>query len=69
MSIEKRRRQNCPDREHRADPNCTDHHVNGRPQDYDAVPVAANATGGGLGNCASTAGAIHYYERAAGSEA
>lgn len=45
------------------------HHVNGRPQDYDAVPVAANATGGSLGNCASTAGAIHYYERAVGSEA
>lgn len=45
------------------------HHVNGRPQDYDAVPVAANATGGSLGNCASTAGAIHYYERATGSEA
>lgn len=46
-----------------------DHHVNGRPQDYDAVPVAANATGGSLGNCASTAGAIYYYERASGSEA
>lgn len=52
-----------------ADLKFPDHHVNGRPQDYDAVPVAANATGGSLGNCASTAGAIHYYERAAGSEA
>lgn len=46
-----------------------DHHVYGRPQDHNAVPVAANATGGSLGNCASTPGAIYYYERASGSEA
>ncbi|ROW16644.1 hypothetical protein VPNG_01558 [Cytospora leucostoma] len=44
------------------------HHVYGRPQDHNAVPVAANATGGSLGNCASTPGAIYYYERASGSE-
>ncbi|KAF3766780.1 ribonuclease T2 [Cryphonectria parasitica EP155] len=45
------------------------HHVYGRPQDVRGVPVAANATGGSLGNCASSPGAIHYYLRTNGSEA
>lgn len=44
------------------------HHVLGRPQERDGVPVAANATGGSLGNCAASPGAIHYYERANASE-
>lgn len=45
-----------------------DHHVVGRPQDRIKVPVAADATGGSLGNCATEAGAIYYYERTSGSE-
>ncbi|KAJ4417999.1 hypothetical protein N0V82_005851 [Gnomoniopsis sp. IMI 355080] len=44
------------------------HHAVGRPQDRVKVPVAANATGGSLGNCATEAGAIHYYQRTNGSE-
>ncbi|PSR92168.1 ribonuclease T2-like protein [Coniella lustricola] len=44
------------------------HHVSGRPQERHGVPVAANATGGSLGNCASSAGAISYYLRSNGSE-
>lgn len=44
------------------------HHVLGRPQERNGVPVAANATGGSLGNCASSHGAIHYYLRTDGSE-
>lgn len=45
------------------------HHVYGRPQRGQAVPVNASINGGSLGNCAKTPGAIHYYERAAGSVA
>lgn len=47
----------------------SDHHAIGRPQDRAKVPVAANATGGSLGNCATSPGAIYYYLRANGSEA
>lgn len=45
------------------------HYVLGRPQDRNAVPVAADANGGSLGNCATEEGAIHYPLRTNGSEA
>ncbi|KAI9744780.1 MAG: hypothetical protein M1818_001705 [Claussenomyces sp. TS43310] len=45
------------------------HHVYGRVQRGHAVPVNASINGGSLGNCAKAPGAIHYYERAAGSVA
>lgn len=41
------------------------HHVFGRPQEGRSVPVGA---GSSYTNCAKTAGAVHYYERTAGSE-
>lgn len=45
------------------------HHVMGRPQERNAVPVAADANGGSLGNCATQEGAIVYPLRTNGSEA
>jgi ribonuclease T2 len=42
-------------------------HVFGRPQELNAVPVDASL-GGSVSSCAQTKGAIHYYERAKGSE-
>ncbi|OHE90369.1 ribonuclease T2 family protein [Colletotrichum orchidophilum] len=42
-------------------------HVHGKPQRGDAVPVAADINGGRVTNCATTAGAIWYYERSEGS--
>ncbi|KAK7750816.1 hypothetical protein SLS62_007215 [Diatrype stigma] len=43
-------------------------HVAGRPQRGEAVPVAANVTGGSATSCAAAPGAIWYYERTRGSE-
>ena len=44
------------------------YHVFGRPQRGEALPVPANITGGRLTSCATTPGAIWYYERTEGSE-
>ncbi|CCF41495.1 ribonuclease T2 family protein [Colletotrichum higginsianum] len=42
-------------------------HVYGKPQRGDSVPVAADINGGRVSNCATTEGAVWYYERAEGS--
>lgn len=44
------------------------HHVNGRVQRQEGIAVDADIVGGRLTNCAQTPGALHYYERTAGSE-
>ncbi|KAK8090692.1 hypothetical protein PG994_000197 [Apiospora phragmitis] len=44
------------------------YHVYGRVQRQQGLAVDANITGGRLTNCARTPGALHYYERTAGSE-
>ncbi|KAI0394691.1 ribonuclease T2 [Xylariaceae sp. FL0594] len=45
------------------------YHVRGRVQHVDGVPVDANSTGGRLSSCATTPGALWYYERNPGSVA
>ncbi|KAH9908747.1 ribonuclease T2-like protein [Xylariomycetidae sp. FL2044] len=45
------------------------YHVYGRVQRVQGLPVDANVTGGRVTNCATTPGAIRYYERTAGSDA
>ncbi|KAI1334854.1 ribonuclease T2 family protein [Xylariaceae sp. FL0016] len=44
------------------------HHVYGQVQSGSAKRVDANIAGGSLSNCASTPGAINYYERTSGSD-
>jgi ribonuclease T2 len=44
------------------------HHVRGRVQSGRSVPVDASINGGSVSNCATTPGAVHYYERTLGSE-
>ncbi|KAI1503907.1 ribonuclease T2 family protein [Biscogniauxia marginata] len=44
------------------------HHVLGRVQSGKGLPVDADIAGGRVTNCATTPGAIWYYERTAGSE-
>ncbi|KAK8051464.1 hypothetical protein PG993_002849 [Apiospora rasikravindrae] len=44
------------------------YHVYGRVQRQQGLAVNANITGGRLTNCATAPGALHYYERTAGSE-
>ncbi|KAI0478974.1 ribonuclease T2-like protein [Xylariaceae sp. FL0804] len=44
------------------------HHVYGRVQDHRAVRVDADIAGGSVTNCATTPGAIQYYERTPGSD-
>ncbi|KAK7998152.1 CAMK/CAMK1 protein kinase [Apiospora arundinis] len=45
------------------------YHVYGRVQRQQGLAVDANITGGRVTNCAKAPGALHYYERTAGSEA
>ncbi|KAK8105834.1 hypothetical protein PG999_009193 [Apiospora kogelbergensis] len=44
------------------------YHVYGRVQRQQGLAVDANITGGRVTNCAQAPGALHYYERTAGSE-
>jgi ribonuclease T2 len=44
------------------------HHVFGRVQQRQALPVEASINGGSISSCATSAGALHYYERATESE-
>lgn len=45
------------------------HHVLGRVQNGQAMPVSASIDGGSISNCATTPGALNYLERSTGSEA
>jgi ribonuclease T2 len=45
------------------------YHVYGRVQRTQGLPVDANSTGGRVTSCATTPGAIWYYERTSGSVA
>lgn len=44
------------------------HYVYGRPQNGRAVPVDASVNGLSTSSCATSEGALHYYERTPGSE-
>jgi ribonuclease T2 len=44
------------------------HHVRGRVQRGQAVPVDATINGGRVSSCATTPGAVHYFERTPGAE-
>ena len=45
-----------------------DHHVFGRVQRNQALPVNASINGASVTNCAKASGALHYYERTVGNE-
>lgn len=44
------------------------HHVYSKVQNGFALPVNASINGGSISSCATTVGALHYYERTLGSE-
>lgn len=44
------------------------HHVYGKVQRGQGLPVNASINGGSVSNCAKAAGALHYYERTPASE-